>query len=62
MPARFDGMVHRSLRYMASGSSTFSPILNAVVGVDGETSTSTESKAALEVARLIRVRTFCACP
>ena len=61
MPARLDGIVHRSLRYMASGSSTFSPIRNAVVGVDGETSTSTEAKAASK-SRAISVRTFCACP
>ena len=50
LPARLDGMVHRSFMYMASGSSTFSPIRNAVTGVDGETSTSTCSKAAVEVA------------
>ena len=46
---------------MASGSSTFSPSLNAVVGVDGETSTSTDSNARSK-SRLIRVRTFWACP
>ncbi|ETZ97434.1 glutamyl-tRNA(Gln) amidotransferase subunit A domain protein [Mycobacterium kansasii 662] len=34
--------VHRSNRYIASGSSTFSPSGNAVVGVAGETSTSTD--------------------
>jgi hypothetical protein len=36
--------------YMASGSSTFSPILNAVIGVDGEISTSTWGKRLVEVA------------
>ena len=61
MPARLDGMVHRSARYIASGSSTRSPIGNAVVGVVGETSTSTCSKAASK-SRVIRVRTFCAWP
>jgi hypothetical protein len=33
-------MVARSLRYIAIGSSAFSPIPNAVVGEAGETSTS----------------------
>ena len=47
--------------YMASGSSTFSPIGNAVTGVDGETSTSTASNAAAK-SRLISVRTFWAEP
>ena len=41
-PARFSGSVHRSNRYIASGSSTFSPNGNAVVGVAGDTSTSTD--------------------
>ena len=40
-PARFSGSVQRSNRYIASGSSTFSPSGNAVVGVAGDTSTST---------------------
>ena len=44
-------MVARSLRYIASGSSSFSPSWNAVVGAVGETSTSACSKAAVEVAR-----------
>ena len=61
MPARFVGIVARSLRYMASGSSTLSPIGNAVVGVVGETSTSACSNAASK-SRVISVRTFCACP
>ena len=59
LPARLDGMVHRSLRYIAIGSSTFSPSRNAVIGVDGETSTSTWANAASK-SRLISVRTFCA--
>ena len=54
-------MVARSLRYIASGSSTFSPSLNAVVGAVGETSTSACSNAASK-SREISVRTFCACP
>ncbi len=54
-------MVARSLRYIASGSSTLSPIGNAVVGVVGETSTSAVANA-LSKSRLMSVRTFCACP
>ena len=61
MPARFVGIVARSLRYIASGSSTLSPIGNAVVGAVGETSTSACSNAAAK-SRAISVRTFCACP
>ena len=44
-------MVHRSARYIAIGSSARSPIGNAVVGVVGETSTSTCCEGRLEVAR-----------
>src|SRR4029079_14026588 len=47
-PARLAGIVAMSLRYMARGSSTFSPILNAVVGVVGDTRTSACSNAAAE--------------
>ena len=54
-------MVHRSARYIAIGSSTRSPIGKAVVGVVGETSTSTSSNAASK-SRMISVRTFCAWP
>jgi hypothetical protein len=54
-------MVARSLRYIASGSSTFSPSRNAVVGAVGLTSTSAFSNAASK-SRVIRVRTFCAWP
>src|SRR5699024_7301843 len=57
-PARFAGMVATSLRYMANGSSTFSPKANAVVGAVGETSTSACSNAAAK-SRWISVRTFC---
>ena len=35
LPARFAGIVYTSLRYIASGSSTFSPILKATVGEVG---------------------------
>ena len=61
LPARSDGIVHRSATYMAIGSSTRSPILNAVVGVDGETSTSTWPKA-WSKSLMISVRTCCALP
>src|SRR5699024_8589424 len=57
-PARFSGNVHRSNRYMATGSATLSPRGNAVVGVVGETSTSTFSYAASK-SRAISVRIFC---
>lgn len=60
-PARFVGMVHRSARYIDIGSSTRSPIRNAVVGVVGETSTSARANAASK-SRMISVRTFCAWP
>ena len=61
LPARLTGIVAMSLRYIAIGSSTLSPILNAVVGAVGETRTSTFSKAALK-SRVMSVRTFCAWP
>ena len=60
-PDRLAGIVARSLRYIASGSSSFSPSLNAVVGAVGETSTSARSKAASK-SRLTSVRTFWAWP
>jgi len=60
-PARFAGIVATSLRYIASGSSIFAPIGNAVVGAVGETRTSASSKAAAK-SRWMRVRTFCALP
>jgi hypothetical protein len=60
-PARLAGIVAMSLRYIAIGSSSFSPILNAVVGAVGDTSTSTCSNAAAK-SREISVRTFCAWP
>src|SRR5215204_249303 len=40
MPARLAGTAHMSLAYMARGSSTFSPILNATEGAVGESRTS----------------------
>ncbi len=61
LPARFDGIVHRSARYIAIGSSARSPIGKAVVGVVGETSTSTPAKAASK-SREMSVRTFWAEP
>ena len=60
-PARLAGMVAMSLRYIAIGSSSFSPSRNAVVGAVGETSTSACSNAASK-SRAISVRTFCAWP
>ena len=57
----FAGIVVTSLRYIAIGSSTFSPILNAVVGADGDTSTSACSNADAK-SRWMSVRTFCALP
>ena len=56
-----DGIVHRSDMYIASGSAVRSPCLNAVVGVEGDTSTSTWVKAASK-SSAIRRRTFCAEP
>ncbi len=44
-PARFAGIVKMSLRYIAIGSSAFSPIRNAVVGDVGEIRMSKRSKA-----------------
>lgn len=54
-------MVHRSARYIAIGSSARSPIAKAVVGVVGETITSTCSKA-FSKSRVMSVRTFWAEP
>ena len=61
LPARSEGIVHRSATYMAMGSSTRSPIGNAVVGVVGETSTSTWPNA-LSKSLMISVLTCCALP
>ena len=55
------GMVATSLRYIASGSLSFSPSLNAVVGAVGEISTSAWANAASK-SRWISVRTFWAEP
>jgi hypothetical protein len=60
-PARLDGIVHRSARYIAMGSSARSPMSNAVVGVGGEMSTSTCPNAASK-SLMISVRTCCALP
>ena len=49
------------LRYIAIGSSPFSPLRNAVVGAVGETRTSAFSNAAAK-SRVISVRTFWAWP
>src|SRR5690606_19059832 len=57
VPARLAGIVVRSLRYICSGSSIFSPILNAVVGADGVAMTSTSAKARAKSCWM-SVRTF----
>src|SRR5262249_50312402 len=44
-PAMHDGIVSRSLRYIASGLSAFAPIGNATVGLVGLTSTSNRVNA-----------------
>ena len=58
-PARFTGIVSRSARYIASGSSACAPLRKAVVGAVGVSSTSTDWKAASK-SRRIKVRTCCA--
>ena len=60
-PAMHDGIVSRSFRYIAIGSSTFAPSSNATVGLVGETITSNCSNTS-SCSRLIIVRTFCALP
>jgi hypothetical protein len=54
-------MVATSWRYIANGSSSFSPSGKAVVGAVGETSTSASRKAASK-SRATSARTFCADP
>ena len=51
MPARLPVMVKISERYIATGSSTFSPILNAGNGETGATIASTCSNASRVIAR-----------
>ena len=46
---RFNDKVKMSLKYILNGSSTFAPILNAVVGLVGVAITSTCSKARFEI-------------
>src|SRR6266568_6749958 len=55
LPARLDGIVHRSARYIAIGSSARSPMGKAVVGVAGDTRTSAWQNAASK-SREISVR------
>ena len=59
MPARFAGTVKTSFRYIATGSSCFSPAAKAAEGVAGVTIASTPAKASSK-SRLIRARTRCA--
>ena len=60
MPARFAPIVNMSLRYIASGSSTFSPSVN---GSDGDDRHHQEVAALERVSysRRMRVRARCAC-
>src|SRR3954451_246043 len=60
-PAMQDGIVSRSLRYIASGFSARAPSLKATLGDVGEMSTSNRSKASA-CSRASTVRTFCAWP
>src|SRR5438067_1701470 len=60
-PAMQDGIVSRSLRYIAIGSAVRAPSGKATVGEVGETSASNRSKSA-SCSRLITVRTFWAWP
>src|SRR4029453_8772127 len=58
-PARLQGKVKTSLRYIASGSLTFSPMRKAAVGEVGEITASTVRNASAKSC-LMSVRTFCA--
>src|SRR5579872_3376035 len=60
-PAMHEGIVSRSLTYIASGSCVFAPSANATVGDVGDASTSKRSKSSA-CSRMISVRTFCAWP
>ena len=60
-PARLTGSVKMSFAYIASGSSSFSPIGNATDGAVGRSSASSRSNASAK-SRRISVRTRCACP
>ena len=57
MPERLAEMVKISIRYICSGSSVFSPILQAAMGEVGVTRASTFSKALRKSLRM-SVRTF----
>ena len=61
MPARLMGTAQKSLRYIASGSSSLAPSSKATVGLVGVTTKSTSSQARAK-SRLISVRTFWARP
>ena len=60
-PAMHEGIVSKSLAYIASGSCVFAPSSKATVGEVGETRTSKRSNASA-CSRRITVRTFCAWP
>jgi hypothetical protein len=59
-PARFAVTVKMSDRYMATGSSTFSPALNAGLGVVGVNRRSTPRSNALRKSCAITARICCA--
>ena len=54
IPARFALTVYKSTRYIASGSSTFSPILKAGAAVTGPMIKSTSSNARSKSWRISR--------
>ena len=58
-PARLTGTVKTSFRYIAIGSSIFSPAAKAALGVAGVSSTSTRANAVVK-SRRIRLRSRCA--
>ena len=58
-PDKFTGTVKISFKYIETGSSDFSPILNAEPGVDGVNIASTSLKA-LSKSFLINCLIFCA--
>ena len=61
MPASDIGTAQKSLRYIASGSSSLAPSSKATVGLVGVTTKSKRSKAALKSSAIF-VRTRCARP
>ncbi len=60
-PARLAVTTKMSDRYIATGSASFSPALNAGVGVVGVNSRSTPRSNTLRKSWAIRARICCAC-